>query len=63
MTPKKLIRLPAVQQKTGCSRSEIYRRVSLGDFPKPIKLGIRASAWVEQEVDSWIDQRITESRK
>lgn len=53
-----LERLPQVRARTGLSRSEIYRRIAAGDFPKPIKLGARASAWVEREVTTWIESRI-----
>lgn len=53
-----LERLPQVKARTGLSRSEIYRRIALGEFPAPIKLGLRASAWSKHEVDAWIAQRI-----
>lgn len=53
-----LERLPAVKARTGMSRSEIYRRIALGDFPRPCKLGERASAWNSAEIDAWIADRI-----
>jgi prophage regulatory protein len=53
-----LQRLPEVKARCGLSRSEIYRRVSMGDFPAPVKLGERASAWPEHEVSAWIASRI-----
>jgi len=53
-----LQRLPEVKARCGLSRSEIYRRIAAGDFPKPIKLGERASAWAEHEVTAWIASRI-----
>lgn len=53
-----LERLPQVKARTGLSRSELYRRIVAGDFPAPIKLGERASAWNAAEVDSWITGRI-----
>lgn len=53
-----LERLPTVKARTGLSRSEIYRRIASGDFPAPIKLGERASAWNASEVDGWITGRI-----
>ena len=37
-----ILRLPAVEDKTGLSRSTIYSRVSQGDFPTPVCLGGRA---------------------
>ena len=58
----KIIRLPAVKEKTGWKRSSIYRMVELGRFPKPISLGARAVGWVEDEVDQWIASRIAASR-
>lgn len=53
-----LERLFQVKARTGLSRSEIYRRIAMGDFPRPIKLGVRASAWSATEVDAWIAGRI-----
>lgn len=53
-----LIRLPSVIARTGLSRSTLYRLVSAGEFPRPIKLGERCSAWNSSEIDSWIAERI-----
>ena len=53
-----LERLPQVRVRTGLSRSEIYRRIALGDFPAPVKIGSRASAWVSDEVSAFIASRI-----
>lgn len=63
MASKRLIRLPQVTEKTGYSGSHIYDMAGKGNFPKPVKLGPRASAWVEEEVDRWIDERIAASRQ
>lgn len=57
-----LIRLPAVQARTGLSRSEIYRREALGDFPKRVALGTRSVGWVLSEIQHWVQVRIDESR-
>ena len=58
-----LLRLPQVQQRTGLSRSEIYRRMSLGDFPQKVALGVRVVGWVSEEIDAYIQSRIAASRK
>lgn len=58
---KKLIRLPVVLDRVGYSRSRIYELIKAQKFPKPVKLGARASAWVEEEVDEWINSRIPAS--
>jgi prophage regulatory protein len=55
-----LERLPAVVRRSGLSRSEIYRRVAAGTFPRPVKLGERASAWANTEVTQWLNDRIAE---
>ncbi|PJK15324.1 hypothetical protein CO613_01030 [Lysobacteraceae bacterium NML07-0707] len=53
-----LLRLPEVQSLAGLSRSGIYRLVRLGRFPKPVKVGSKASAWPLSEVQAWITARI-----
>ena len=65
---KRLIRLPEVLSRTGYGRTSIYRKMEDGSFPKSIKLGgppldpsafdSRAVAWIEDEVDQWIDSKI-----
>lgn len=55
-----LLRLPEVKARTGLSRSEIYRRIAIGTFPAPIKIGRRASAWSSIEIDRWIAERIAQ---
>lgn len=56
--PLRLERLPVVKRRTGLSRSDLYRRIAAGTFPAPVKLGVRASAWVEIEISEWIESRI-----
>lgn len=63
MTTRRLIRLPEVMNKTGYSKAWIYRLISRGGFPEPIKIGIRARAFVESEIDEWIENIIQFSRK
>ncbi|CAI1805730.1 helix-turn-helix transcriptional regulator [Serratia ficaria] len=58
-----LIRLPEVQRRTGYSKAWLYRLMSQGEFPTSVKIGTRAIAFVESEIDEWVDQRIVESRK
>ena len=56
--PNYLLRLPDVQAMTGLSKSALYVRIQSGDFPQPVKLGERASAWPEHEVVAWCQSRI-----
>ena len=61
-SPNYIIRLSGVVSRTGYSRSWIYKLISQGKFPQPIKLGSRSIAFIESEIDEWINQRIAESR-
>jgi prophage regulatory protein len=56
-----LLRLRDVESRTGLRRSHLYGLAARGEFPKPLKLGNRASAWVAGEVDAWIKARIRAS--
>ncbi|WP_261426833.1 helix-turn-helix transcriptional regulator [Serratia marcescens] len=58
-----LIRLPEVQRRTGYSKAWIYRLISQKRFPSAVKVGTRSIAFVESEVNDWINLRISESRK
>lgn len=58
----KLMKLPAVLARVAMSRSKLYAGVKEGTFPAPVSLGARAVAWVEQEVDDWVDALIQASR-
>ncbi|MCL6721624.1 AlpA family transcriptional regulator [Klebsiella sp. T2.Ur] len=60
---KYFIRLSEVQRRSALGKAWIYKLISQGKFPKPVKIGSRAIAFVESEVDDWINQRIEESRK
>jgi prophage regulatory protein len=53
----RLLRLESVKEITGLSRSTIYADPS---FPKPCKIGERAVAWVEEEIEAWVSARIQE---
>ena len=60
-TPHKILKLPAVMEKTGLGRDSVYRLAREDAFPKPLKLARHASGWLEAEIDEWIESRI-ESR-
>ncbi|EHK2889843.1 AlpA family transcriptional regulator [Vibrio parahaemolyticus] len=51
----RFLKLKEVMEKTALSRSAIYRKMSEGAFPKSVNLGDRAVAWVESEVDDWME--------
>lgn len=57
-TAPRLIRRAEVLHKTGLSQSEIYRRMDADAFPKQIRLGAKAVAWLESEIDQWIMDQV-----
>ncbi|MBB7505369.1 AlpA family phage regulatory protein [Escherichia coli] len=54
---QKLIRFPKVIEMTGKSRTRIYADIRSEAFPKPIRIGPRSIAWVEQEIIDWLEER------
>ncbi|EKL0030453.1 AlpA family transcriptional regulator [Vibrio vulnificus] len=56
----RLIRLNEVLGMTGLSRSSMYRFIEDNQFPLQVQLGDRAVAWVESEVQEWIQQRVND---
>ena len=54
--PERFLRLPEVQERTGFSRSFIYKSVNDKSFPAPRKVGGRASVWLESEVNTWMSR-------
>ena len=62
MENSNLLRLQQVMDRTGLGRSSNYAMASKGEFPKPIKIGLRSSAWLENEIRDWVRDKILESR-
>ncbi len=58
---RRIIRLPEVSQRVGLGKTAIYERIKEHTFPAPIKLG-RASGWIEEEVQKWVDEQIVATR-
>jgi prophage regulatory protein len=59
-TRHNLLALPAVLARTGLGKTAIYAAMRECGFPRPIKIGPRRVAWLEDEVDTWIEERIKE---
>jgi prophage regulatory protein len=57
---RRIMRLPEVEAATGEKRSTIYKRLSRGEFPKPVKLGMKSIGWVEEEIAAYNEARIAE---
>lgn len=51
-----LLRIAEVCRRTGLSKSTIYQRERVGEFPSKIKIGKRASAWRSDEIAAYIER-------
>ena len=56
--PKKFMRRVAVEDATSLPTSTLYDKIAAGEFPKPIPLGPRSVAWLEDEVLAWQEAQI-----
>ncbi|MGR7435062.1 helix-turn-helix transcriptional regulator [Klebsiella aerogenes] len=58
----KMVDMVFITEFTGLSDKWFYKLIQEGQFPKPIKMG-RSSRWLKSEIESWVQQRITDSRR
>ena len=54
----KFLRIGDLQEKIGLSRSQIYKLIADGDFPKQNKIGERISVWEGSKVEEWMVLKI-----
>lgn len=57
-----LLRMSQVRESVGLSKTQLYRLIAAGQFPQQIKIGSRASGWLLEEVDQWVQARANERR-
>lgn len=51
VTADKIIRLKTVLDRTGLSRSTVYRKINEGTFPRQIQISIHGAGWRNVPVD------------
>lgn len=51
---ERIIRLKTVLDRTGLSRSTIYRKIAEGTFPSQVKISIHGAGWHESAINRWI---------
>lgn len=52
--PDRILRLNAVLDRTGLSRSTLYRKMQAGTFPKNVQISTRCAGWRESAVEEWL---------
>jgi prophage regulatory protein len=54
---KPIYRRKDLQARVNLSLATIYRMIDRGEFPAPIKLGIKAVGWTEETITAWVQGR------
>lgn len=52
--PERIIRLKTVLDRTGLSRTTLYRKMAEGTFPDKVRISIHGAGWHESAVNRWI---------
>jgi prophage regulatory protein len=53
-TGSRILRLKIVLERTGLSRSTLYRKIEHGTFPKQVRISERCIGWREADVERWL---------
>lgn len=53
-TSDRIIRLRTVLDRTGLSRSTLYRKIAEGTFPRQLRISVQGAGWRESAVELWI---------
>jgi len=56
----RFLRLKEVMHITGLGRTSVYNFMAEGKFPKSVSLGDRAVAWIEADVEEWMEQKVAD---
>ena len=52
-----MLRAPEVMERTGLSRTTLWRRVRAGTFPPPTELGENSIGWPASVITAWLTNR------
>jgi len=50
----RILRLKAVLERTGLSRSTMYRKIKHGTFPAQVQISERCIGWRESDLEQWL---------
>ena len=51
----RMLRIADVLEVVGIGRSTLYKMVADGRFPRPVRVGLRASRWRQSDIQQWMD--------
>ena len=52
-----ILRRSEVLARVGLSQATLYRMISSGEFPRSVRIGVRATGWRSDEVEEWLVSR------
>ena len=52
--PDKILRMRTVLERTGLSRSTLYRKMHNGTFPNQVQLSEHCCGWRESAINRWM---------
>ena len=52
--PERILRMRTVLERTGLSRSTLYRKMRDGTFPKQVRISEHCCGWRESAINRWI---------
>lgn len=55
--PRKALRIDSVIERTGISKTQLYRLIQSGEFPRGTNLSARIVAWDEASVNKWLEAK------
>lgn len=56
--PDRFLPTAVVLDRICISKTQLYRKINAGEFPKPVPIGKQRVAFLEAEVQAWMDARI-----
>ena len=51
---QRILRLNKVLDRTGLSRSTLYRKIERRTFPKQVRISERCVGWREGDIEGWL---------
>ncbi len=52
---KRLLRIDEVLEVVGVSKSVLYEMIGREQFPRPVRISLRAVGWHQREIDEWLE--------
>jgi prophage regulatory protein len=52
--PDRILRIRTVLQRTGLSRSTLYRKINDGTFPRQVQISVHGAGWRESAINHWV---------